>query len=111
MNAMRVGSGNGDVCGVEETSEKGMLALLSHLRDCAVLRSGRTLAELRGPAYRGSGCQVFLKGHLVNGTKRNVLFNLQSLKHDPSNVKPRVFRNLEQTQFGNTKALLHLVQG
>jgi hypothetical protein len=46
MNAMRVGSGNGDVCGVEETSEKGMLALLSHLRDCAVLRSGRTLAEL-----------------------------------------------------------------
>lgn len=40
-----------------------------------------------------------------------MLLNLPSLKHDPGNVKPRVFSNLDQTQFGGIEALQHFVQG
>jgi len=40
-----------------------------------------------------------------------MLLYLASLKYDPSNLKSRVIRDLEQAQFGSIEALLNLFQG
>ena len=108
MNAIRVGKGNCGVSSVAEDFERDMLACFQGGISRGDEEECEISVRLRHWENDVSELGNFPKGNGFAKTERGTLLNLTSVKGDRGDLESRVFRELDQAQFGSIETHFYL---